>query len=372
MFLLESIKMVDKRNTEHSFYIPIHASKRFQNALKGNDSRNDYSATYDDVIVVSKLLDHKPPLTGMEFYNKVITSVAIVVSLLIGSYFKGIMYKYVFTSNKNNRGWMHRPINVLMISSAIIHHISSVSIGIWYVALMMSESPFGKSLGAQYCEIMDVVGVYGITYLSVGSLGTSVYRVLYIKHEQWVRFVIGEKRLLGIVLSLSIAMCGIIVFLYKLERSNNRIQLNACNGESFMYGNILIDYGLAAGHQMINTTYLQKGSIAICIGMQLIELSIYIWFFYIRFKNDNGNIKRVLTVEAVRNRNIKNVGTFLGQFYSFLTEYIYLLTLLLFAWFVDEETHHLKSYIVVTKVIDFALLSAVEVFSSPSLRSFIR
>ena len=364
--------MEDKKRTEHSFYVPIHVFEHVQNALISNHNGNNYSTIYDDVIVVSEVFDHTPPLIGMEFYIKVITSVAIVVSLVIGSYFKSIMYRYVFTSNKNNRGWMHRPINVLTISSAIIHHISSVSVGIWSVALMISESPFGQTLGAQYCELMDVVLIYGIAYLSVGSLGISFYRVLYIKHQQWVKFVIGEGRLLSIVLSLSIAVSGILVFLYKLETSSNRILLNACYGESFMYGNFLIDYGLAAGHQVINTTYLQKGSLAIAMGFQSIEFVIYIWVFYIRFKNDNGNIKRVLTVEAVRDRNIKNVGTFLGQFYSFLTECIFLLTILVMSIFVDEETHHLKSYIFLAKIIEFALLSAVEVFSSPSLRSFIK
>ena len=365
--------MADQRDTDHSFYIPIHVSNHVNNHLKNNYNRNDYSKTYDDIIIVSEMLDVRPALElGMEFYNKVIISVAIFLSLFIGSYFKGIMYRYVFTSNKNNRGWMHRPINVLIISSAIIHHIANVSIGLWYVASMMSDLPFGQTVGPQYCEIMDVVSKYGISYLSVGSLGISVYRVLYIKHQQWVKFVIGEGRLLCIVLSLSITICGIIVFLYKLEMSSRRIQLNACNGVSLTYVQILIDYGLASGKQMINTTYLRKGSLAFLVGIQTIELIIYIWFFYIRFKNDNGNIKKVLTVEAVRERNIKNVSTFLGQFYSFLTEYAFLFTALIITCFVDDKTYYLKAYAGLAKIINFALLSAVEVFSSPSLRSFMR
>ena len=362
--------MADQRNTQHSVYIPIHVSKSVN---KGNYIRNDYSATYDDLIIVSEMLDERPPMMalGMEFYNKVIISVAIVLSLFIGSYFKSIMYRYVFTSNKNNRGWMHRPINVLTISSAIIDHISNVSFGLWYIALVLSEFTIGQSAGAQYCEIMDVVWVYGVCYLSVGSLGTSIYRVLYIKHQQWVKFVVGEGRLLCIVLSLSITVSVILVFLYKLETSSSRIGLNACNGVSFMYAQILIDYGLASGHQMITTTYLRKGSLAVLIGIQLIELIIYIWVFYIRFKNDNGNMKRVLTVEAVRNRNIKNVNTFLGQFYSFLTEYAFLFVSLVVTFLVDK-TYHYKAYVGLAKIINFALLSAVEVFSSPNLRSFLK
>ena len=365
--------MADQKNTEHSFYIPIHVSKSVNNSLKGNYNRNDYSATYDDVIIVSKMLDVRPLIMviGMEFYNKVIITVAIVLSLFIGSYFKSIMYRYVFTSNKNNQGWMHRPINVLTISSAIINHISNVSIGLWVVALVLSDFTIGQSAGAHYCEVMDVVMSYGVSYLSVGSLGISIYRVLYIKHQHWVKFVVGEGRLLCIVLSLSITVSGIIVFLGTLETTNSRLLLNACDGVSYMYAQILIDYGLASGHQMITTTYLRKGAIALLIGIQLVELIIYIWFFYIRFKNDNGNIKRVLTVEAVRNRNIKNVSTFLSQFYSFLTEYAFLFAALVATCLVDTG-YYFKAYIILAKFINFALLSAVEVFSSPSLRSLER
>ena len=364
--------MTEKPNTDHPFYFPIYATKHVRDTLKVSPHVNEDLITYDGVIIVRQISQDKPPLIGFQFYEKLIIVVAIAISLSIGSFFKGIMYTYMFKNNKNNRGWMHRPINVLTISSAVIHHLTHVSLGIWYVVIMVSESPLGPTLGYQYCQVMDVVGVYAIAYLSVGSLGIAIYRVLYMKYQQWVKFGVGEIRLLWIVLSLSVSLSGLLVFLYKLEPSSYRFQMNACNGESFTYAQILIDYGLASEYRMINTKNLQKGSIAVCISIQSIELIIYVWFFYTRYKNDNGNIKSLLGVEIIRDRNIKNVSTFLGQFYCFLIECTFLVTVLVIEHLYDAKTPHIKAYVSMVKLIDFGVLSAVEVFSSPSLRAFMR
>ena len=123
---------------------------------------------------------------------------------------------------------------------------------------------------------------------------------------------------------------------------------------------------------MLTTTYLQTGSVIACILIQTIEFGIYIWFFYTRYKNDNGNIKKLLSEETIRKRNIKNVGTFLSQFYGFMVEYTFLLSILVLMHFADKETHQFKAFVNVAKLIDFGLLSIVEVLASPGLRAFIK
>jgi hypothetical protein len=219
---------------------------------------------------------------------------------------------------------------------------------------------------------MDVIGVYGIIYLSVGSLGIAIYRVLYIKLEYWVKYVVGESLLLGMIWIMSITSCGVLVFLFTFETTSHRTQMNMCTGLSITDTQIFIDYDLSRGEEMLTTTTLQRSVTTTCILMQTIEFTIYIWFFSHRYRNDNGNIKKLLTQDVIHERNIKNVSTFLGQFYAFIMEYAFLTSLLLFMYFADEYTTQIKALMVMIKIMDFGLLSAVEVLSSPGLRSFMR
>ena len=80
----------------------------------------------------------------------------------------------------------------------------------------------------------------------------------------------------------------------------------------------------------------------------------------------------LLPEEVTRDRNMKNVSTFLGQFYGFVMEYAFLTSLLFLMYFTDAQTNIFKAILVMIKIMDFGLLSAVELLSSPLLRSFMR
>ena len=328
--------------------------------------------TYIDQLIINTLSNDGIPLASLAFDIKIIIIAILTVSLLSGSFFKCIMYLYVFASNKQNHGWMHRPINVLTVTSAIIHHFTHFWMWIWYIVEMMDDTPVSESVGSFQCTINQWVGLFGLGYLTVGSLGLAVYRVLYIKHEEWVKYVIGEKTLLLTVLTISFTLCGILVFLYDLETNSHRFGRNMCHGISGTHAQILIDYELSHGQGLLTTTYIQKTVVSIALGMQCTELAIYIWFFRLRYKNDNGNIKKVLTEDVIRARNMKNVGTFLGQAYAFLTEYVFALTTLIVIFIAGDQTNYLKAISNIAKFVDFGLVSAVEVFTSPALRGYLK
>ena len=104
----------------------------------------------------------------------------------------------------------------------------------------------------------------------------------------------------------------------------------------------------------------------------MIEFTIYLWFFHHRYRNDSGNIAKLMKQEDVQKRNAKNAGTFLGQFYGFIVEYSFLVSILtIHIFYADEEFQHIRVLVVMAKFMDFGLLSAVEVYSSPGLRSFM-
>ena len=216
------------------------------------------------------------------------------------------------------------------------------------------------------------IAVYGLAYLSVGSLGIAIYRVLYIRHENLVKYIIGEKSLLWIILLTGGALTGVIMTLYMSENDGDHPGINMCTGLSASHTLVLIQYGHSIGKQSTNTEYGERAAILLCFLLQTMEFAIYVWFFCYRYRNDNGNIAKYLTQEDVRNRNLKNVGTFLGQFYGFIVEYSFLISLFLLHHIGEDYAQHFRALIAFTKFFDFGFLSAVEVYSSPGLRNYMK
>ena len=143
-------------------------------------------------------------------------------------------------------------------------------------------------------------------------------------------------------------------------------------GISGTHAQTLIEYGLSRGHQINATAYWQTTVGSILIAMQCAEFSIYVWVFHHRYTHDNGNIKKILTEDVIRARNIKNVGTFLGQFYGFVMEEAYLVSVLIIGYFAGDQKNTFKAFANILNFVNFGLLSAVEVFSSPALRTYLK
>ena len=356
-------------------FIPIHLPAIGCLPFEGNTSMTtgeDCLGHANDLLTISSLSRDEPPLTSLPFNIKISLVMALMASLLFGSFFKYIMYSYIFEKNDKNDGWRQRPITVLIYSRTIIHHLSHIWMWSWFTASMLGETPVADYIGKGNCKILQVTNVFRYSYWTIGSLGISVYRVLYIRHEHWVKYGIGQRFLLFIVLSLSLGLSLLLSILYGLEINDHTIVLNMCQNISATHAQILIDYGLSRGEPLYTKTYIQEIILLIVIFMQVSELGLYIWFFRYRYKNDNGNIKKLLTEDVVRARNIKNVTTFLGQFYGFITKNAFTIAILVIHVFAGEKTVDFKAFASLLMFMDFGLLSAVEILSSPSLRAHLK
>ena len=133
----------------------------------------------------------------------------------------------------------------------------------------------------------------------------------------------------------------------------------------------MINYDIGRGIDIVKTDFLQSTVIGTLIGIQTIELIIYVWWFRHRYKNDNGNIRKCLTEDVIRKRNIKNMTTFVGQFYGFITEYTFLISAMILTFYTDSQTQDFKALGTLLKFMDFAFLSIVEIVTSPALRTFM-
>ena len=369
--------MNDKIKQRFPISIPITLYDEFRTTVSSSLNSTildpeELSVAQNDILTVQELLEDDAPLRSLPLYAKLTLSTIMAMSLLIGSCFKCIVYMFVFMTNRKNRDWIHRPINVLTVTSAFTHHVTHVVAGVWYILVLTMDTPLIEIFGCSACHVMVAVAVYGLAYLSIGSLGIAIYRVLYIKQEYLVKYVIGERIILLVLLALSIFLAGLVVVLYMTAHDGDVPGINMCTGFPVSQTLIIIQYRVSNGDETLSSKNGSEWAIAVLLAAQTIEFGIYIWFFRFRYHHDNGSIAEYLRQEDIRDRNQKNVVTFLGQFCSFVVEYSFLISMMVLHYLTGEQSQHFRALVGIIKFCDFGLLSAVEVLTSPGLKSFMK
>ena len=354
------------------FTIPKQISSKHVNYHTSVNNQDSGGVFGYELVLINGISTEEVPILSLNFETNLTLTIIMIISLSIGTFCKCIMYRYSVSATKQNHEWMHRPINVLTLASAITHHVTHLWSGLFFIASFIAETPLERIMGHNFCEISYWIGLYGFMYLTVGSLGIAILRVLYIKTNTFVKDAIGEKQILVCILLMSVIGCGTLATLFSYETTNQRTFLQTCRGLSPTHVQVLLDYSLSLGNEHDTTNFLRKVVVLLLIGFQIVEFIICAWFFYFQYKHNNGNIKKLLDQEVIRDRNLKNITTFIGHIYGFLTEYAYLLLSLVCLFIVGENMVHYQAIANIVKVADFGLLSVVEILSSPTLRRFIK
>ena len=336
-----------------------------------NNEETDSAVKWNLLRILRILPMDDAPLMHLPSLAKKIIAVALFVTILVGSYFKLVLYKGIFTSSKQNPGWMHRPINILILISAFIHHATHFVGCIHFILILTIQDPLEFVFGPSYCLSLAAIGEFGIFYLGVGSFGISLYRIMYIRLERIVKYQIGETNLLRFIAFFSIGICSLITFLHMIEESSRRVAKNSCNGLSPEQAQIHLDYQLSNGELLAITTVNQKIALLMTMTFQICEFIIYLYFFIWRYRHDNGSIVQLLDPRETRKRNANNVVTFLGQFYGFAVELTFIGVIFLLTHVPSSFAHFVKSIAIITHFLNFGILSAVDVMTSPSLRSYM-
>ena len=109
-------------------------------------------------------------------------------------------------------------------------------------------------------------------------------------------------------------------------------------------------------------------SMIICFNVG--ELVCYLTFFCHVFRNDNGRIKMMLPAQVTRQRNRANVISFLGDFYGFVTKFAFFVVFGIIAsiWVPADVSHTTRMVMEMIVVMEWGLLSSVEVLTSDELR----
>ena len=208
-----------------------------------NDILNHLKFSADDsAIHMGKMITGKP---SMRSFSEVVSHMLVgglVISLLSGSYFKCVLYRGMF----EEKFW-DRPINVLLLLGAVIHHSTHLFYGISLIVTIGFDVSLGDIFGCTYCQVELFIATFGIGYLSIGSLGIAIYCTLYLRCHHWTKYVVGEKLLLGIIFIGSLTLTAFLVTLFVIETSSKRVVFNGCIGQSELAQSILIEIKKSQG-----------------------------------------------------------------------------------------------------------------------------
>ena len=181
-----------------------------------------------------KFIEHLPDLKSLSYTAQNVLLVALTSSLLLGTYFKMILYKF-FWCFRHDKDFNRRPINVLILLGAIFHHVTHLFIGLNFAVTLGFDVHLGDYLGERYCNVTQYVGVFGITYLITGNLIIAILRVIYINRGKWIRDQIDRVILVSIAVVVSISSALFLAIIFNIEKSSKRVVFNSCMGYSTTY-----------------------------------------------------------------------------------------------------------------------------------------
>ena len=124
------------------------------------------------------------------------------------------------------------------------------------------------------------------------------------------------------------------------------------------------------GIDLLLTSTYQAVAVFIALCATVAEISCYATYCLHIYRQDNGEIKRYLESEVTRQRNKKNLTTFIAQLYGFATECAFLVVFLIILAS-DGTNTTTKAMAVVIKYIEFGGLCLVEIMSSETLRKIM-
>ena len=96
----------------------------------------------------------------LPYHVRVSITALLLISLSIGSYFKFILYRFIFVSSKLNNGsyFNMSPINSMILNSAVIHHLTHLSTGLLLAMSIGTDIVPEKVFGSGYCKLIFLIG----------------------------------------------------------------------------------------------------------------------------------------------------------------------------------------------------------------------
>jgi hypothetical protein len=231
----------------------------------------------------------------------------------------------------------------------------------FYSLSLLTNLTWSSMLGSDdFCWPFVYIGIFGIIHLISGNFFLAFIRILYMKHETWVKYVFGEMRLMSTFMIVNLAKSAFLTYFYVDGPTSQMTIYNFCIGHRNSSDEAI---KLEEEISLTKILILHWG-----ISLQTGELICYILFFvYVYQHNKHMGEINVLQDNQIRDRHRKNAITMIGQIYSSVLETIFIILLLLFLK-TNLFEKGVKELFILAKINEFGLMSFVQVMLSPELR----
>ena len=340
-----SVKVNEKENLTLSLYL-----ESFQEPLFVKYSKFDQS-----------FVDSLDPYTV-----KTVVSI-ILVSYVVGSYFKSAIYQHMYDQGKQI---INKPIDILILVQALVVHLSCILMFLTYTIGLVFDITFSEYLGEAWCHASWYSSVFCFGYRFYSGLGIAIVRLLYIKSPHCVKDNGLRMRLVTTIILCTVAIAAVLTIAIGIENGQNsrrQVSWNFCIGKSQAFREVVNNYSVIRGTTQPGSDLIGKVAITTIPLAIVAEIICYIFFFEHLYSHNEGLLSReVLPLENVKQRHRVNAFTFVVQFYHFLVE----MALVLIAGYTMQNSSKVRDRLlmVVCFWVEFGVLSVVEVMVSSNLR----
>ena len=114
----------------------------------------------NQLLSIVKVEETSPVLLSLTYSSRCFIATCLVLSLLIGSFFKFFLYRFIFLSSKLNNGSYFKmtPINSMILISAMIHHLTHLISGVSLAMIIGTDIIPKQVFGSGYCKMIFMIG----------------------------------------------------------------------------------------------------------------------------------------------------------------------------------------------------------------------
>ena len=199
--------------------------------------------------------------------------------IVIGSYFKGIIYKCLYEKLQRKE---FTEVDSLILANCVIQHTGILVYEIRKTIILINRSSLEYILNHQFCSAMYVIMEFEFLYSVVGSLGVSVYRMLLVKSNELIKNKIGVKKLRNIVLFFGLAIASFFVTIINMNNVNEFIGEKCAYVKDKKILKLIDNYQQSIGEDSLFSLWHFSRTITLKILgiMTVIEISIYSFLFH--------------------------------------------------------------------------------------------
>ena len=268
-------------------------------------------------ISVFNLTDESSILYRLSQFQRYIAVSILALSLIICLSAKSIIFKYFY---KNGIDTKNRPINGLIFIDQVVTTFGPAFTIANQCIMVLFPKLIADIFGNEYCIFQQNLCLYWLCFYTTGSFVISLYRVLYLECQIWVKFQCGEQNLL-MLLALS-NLAGTALLVIAIVKGNDGVNLiyNDCMGISSVFRRVLSLYN------EFPSSYFHTGLVMLFgTTLNMMELGIFLKVFIDRALNTNVHSREILTIDTRRRRNKANAVTMIGQMYCFCAKFAWML-----------------------------------------------